>query len=341
LKPVSEQISDYLIPWPQMDWPLDLQSLYPTELPLVLEIGFGDGSFLIDQATRFPERNYVGIELAWDPIQRLFKKIERLGLNNIRVLRCDAQHAIDALFQTETFTEVFINHPDPWPKERHHGRRLLQRGFIKQIAAVLAPECTVTIATDHADYAAWITEILESQDELVNTLSATSVPTLEDRLVTRYQQKAQAVGIGNHFFIWRRAMETVDSTPIRKMEDMPNVALQGTVDLDAVFQDFNRQDFQERHQNVDVMINLVRVFKQHGQDHYFVETRIKEGRFSQQIGVNILLLESEKITIKTSAMGYPRATWGTKRAIWHVSRYLLARAPHLTIVNTTVGNLLD
>lgn len=324
-----------------MDWPLDLQGLFPNDLPLVLEIGFGDGSFLIDQAERFPERNYVGIELAWDPIQRLFKKIERLGFDNVRVLRCDAQLAIDSLFEAECFAEIFINHPDPWPKERHHRRRLLQKGFLAQIAGALTPTGQVTIATDHADYAQWICDILESQSELVNTLPTTSVPTLADRLITRYQQKAQAEGIGNHFFVWRRAVETVKATPIRKLEDMPNVALQGKVDLDAVFEDFNRQDFHERHQNVDAMINLIRVYKQHGEPHYLVETIIKEGRFSQQLGINVLILENEKITIKTSALGYPRSTWGTKRAIWHVSRYILARAPHLTIVNSTVGALLD
>ncbi len=341
LKPLSEQISDYLIPWKDMDWPLNPDTIFPSEMPVVLEIGFGDGSFLIDIATRFPDRNYIGIELAWDPIQRLFKKIERLGLENVRVLRCDAGQAMTSLFQHATFDEVFINHPDPWPKERHHRRRLLQREFIRAVALSLKAHGTLTIATDHADYAQWISEILESQEELGNTLNETRVSNLDGRIITRYQKKAQEVGIGNHFFVWKRQVPLGAEKPRDRKEDMPNVALNGQVDLDDVFAGFERQNFQERHRDVDVQINLVRAFKQHGESHYMVETMIKEGRLNQQIGVNVLILAGDKITIKTSAIGFPRATWGVKRALWHVSRMVLAKAPHLKIVNSTVGDLLE
>ncbi len=341
MKALSEQICDYLIPWKNLEWPLDLDALFSRKMPMVLEIGFGDGSFLIDIATRFPERNYVGIELAWDPIQRLFKKIEHLGLSNVKVLRCDAGQAITSLFQTDIFEEVFINHPDPWPKERHHRRRLLQRSFLKEVAASLIKDGQLTIATDHADYASWIAEILESQDELTNTLKETRVPTLEGRIITRYQRKAQEEGIGNHFFVWKRAMDQVEKKPTLRKEDMPNVALRGEVDLEAVFDGFEQLNFQERNQNIEVLINLVRAFKQHGEPHFLVETMIKEGRLNQQVGINVLKLEDGKITVKTSAIGFPRATWGMKRAIWHVARFVLSRAPQLKIVNSTVGDLID
>ena len=341
LKPLSEQISDYLIPWKQVDWPLAVQSFFDRQADLVLEVGFGDGAFLIDLATRFPERNYIGIELAWDPIQRLFKRMERQGLNNIRVLRCDAAFALSHVLDNNLFAEIFVNHPDPWPKDRHHRRRLLQREFIRDMACALVPGGQVTIATDHSGYAGWIAEILENQTELANTLPSTSVPSLPGRIVTRYQQKAREAGIGNDFFVWRRAIEDVPAKPQRRIEDMPNVALRGKVNLDDVFADFGPHNFQERHEGIDVLINLARVYRQHGEPHYLVEVMLKEGRFSQQLGINVLVLEDNKVTIKTSAIGFPRATWGVKRAVWHVSRLVLARAPQLRITNSTVGNLLD
>jgi tRNA G46 methylase TrmB len=110
---------------------------------LALEIGFGNGGFLIDQATTHPNQNFVGIDTSWPSVERLLHKLNPTQLGNIRVLHRDAATIVERLFAPATIQNVWINFPDPWPKKRHQSPRLIQSPFIDQL----------TIATDHAHYA--------------------------------------------------------------------------------------------------------------------------------------------------------------------------------------------
>ena len=225
--PLSEEIQKYTVPWLQMDWPIDWQQIFDRSGDLVLEIGFGNGHFLSDMAASRPDACFVGIERAWGSMRRLFKRLNALKLNHVRAIEGDAAFLLQHVFAPQSLSEIWINFSDPWPKERHHNRRLIQNAFVKILAERLKPGGAVTIATDHADYAAWITDVLSRQSHLQSIYNTPSVHKLPGRTPTKYEQKAIDVGVPIHYFVWRQKSELSVETRIQKVGNMPNIVLEG------------------------------------------------------------------------------------------------------------------
>ncbi|MCA9322105.1 MAG: tRNA (guanosine(46)-N7)-methyltransferase TrmB, partial [Planctomycetes bacterium] len=283
MRPLSELISDHVVPWEQLPWPLDIAAIFERQAPLVVEIGFGDGAFLEAMVRNDPDRNFLGVELAWDPMQWCFKRLDRLTTRNVRLIRADAAHVLERLLPAQSVSEFVVNHPDPWPKDRHHGRRLVQPRFLELVSECLAPSGRITIATDHADYADWIAERLESQSRLVPELSATRVAELPGRLVTRYQRKAREAGIGNHFFVWTNGHHPARPRKPEEPGTMPNVTFRGPADASVLLRGFESQNRRELVDGVEIILNFVRAWQLPDEPRWMVETVVKDGRFSQQI----------------------------------------------------------
>jgi tRNA (guanine-N7-)-methyltransferase len=148
---------------------LDIRTLWPEDrrdLPTELEIGSGKGTFLVQQAGRLPRVNYLGVEYATAFWRHAADRCRRHGLEQVRLLRADAQVFVEWYVQDATFQQVHIYFPDPWPKKRHHKRRLINTAFLAQLHRVLVPEGIVRIVTDHDDYFAWITEHVDRATDL-------------------------------------------------------------------------------------------------------------------------------------------------------------------------------
>lgn len=132
-----------------------------TTRPLELEIGSGKGTFLAQHAKLYPDVNFLGIEWAKSFCRYAADRARRHKLENVRLLRCDADLFIRHYVPDHTFSRVHIYFPDPWPKKRHHKRRLIQASFLRELYRVLLPaetQSAVHIATDHADYFDWMQE---------------------------------------------------------------------------------------------------------------------------------------------------------------------------------------
>ena len=178
--PLSKEIQKYTVPWLQLDWPINWPQIFDQTGDLVLEIGFGNGHFLSDMAASRSDACFIGIERAWGSMRRLFKRLNALKLNHVHAIEGDAAFLLQHVFAPQSLSEVWINFSDPWPKERHHNRRLIQDAFVKILAERLKPGGTVTIATDHANYATWITDILTRQSHLQSIYETSSVHQLPD-----------------------------------------------------------------------------------------------------------------------------------------------------------------
>ena len=216
---LSESILKYMIPWLDLDWPLNPEEIYGREGPLVLEIGFGNGGFLVEQAQNHPEALFLGIERSWGAAQRLFKRLEQTGLQNVRVIQGGAEFLLQHAFKPDSIEKVYINFSDPWPKERHHNRRLIQQEFVKLLGERLVADGQVTIATDHAEYAEWICELLEGQSALVSCFDRTRVNELPGRSPTKYERKATDTGVPINYFVWRReACVSLPPVIVQKVE---------------------------------------------------------------------------------------------------------------------------
>jgi tRNA (guanine-N7-)-methyltransferase len=126
--------------------------MYPREAPLEIEIGCGKGRFLLARARACPGHNYLGIDRLLVRLRKASKKIVREGLANVRLLRIEARYAVQYLLPPGCASCVYVLFPDPWPKRRHHRRRLFCPEFLDPLHAVLAKDGRVHVATDHMPY---------------------------------------------------------------------------------------------------------------------------------------------------------------------------------------------
>ena len=185
LESIAEENPHYLDPEEYPGW----REHFGNDRPITLEIGFGNGNFLLDMAVRFPEYNYVGMDFYHKGIRRLFTRLQRLGLENIRVAYGDAKEKVPFLFQEGELAEIYINFPDPWPKKRHHKRRLIKPHTVACFREKLAPEGRLRLATDYEPYAMEMLEILNQDSGLRNLHPAPGFTNLrEDIPRTKYEK---------------------------------------------------------------------------------------------------------------------------------------------------------
>lgn len=142
--------------------PLDLSALFGRDAPVEVDLGCGDGGFLLRYAPRHPERNFLGVERLLGRIRKLDRKAPRLGITNLRALRVDAAYLVRYLLRPGAVSAFHIYFPDPWPKKRHRPRRLVNAAFAAALHRVLQSGGAVYLRTDDADYFAQMAEAFAS-----------------------------------------------------------------------------------------------------------------------------------------------------------------------------------
>jgi len=139
----------------------DVSKTFDHDQPLVIEIGFGNGEALAWMAANEPDKNFIGIEVHEPGVGRLLRAVQDKGLNNVRVAMRDAVEVLGGQIPAGGLAEARIYFPDPWPKKRHHKRRLVQAGFVELLAAAIGPGGLLHLATDWQPYAEWMLDQLE------------------------------------------------------------------------------------------------------------------------------------------------------------------------------------
>ena len=132
--------------------PLRLEELFPMTHPAELEIGCGDGGFLLEWATRHPKKNFIGVERLLGRIRKLDKKGRRAELTNLHLLRFEARYLLQYLLPDHAFDAVHIYFPDPWPKDKHRRHRLIDEHFPELARRILLPNGIVHLRTDDPAY---------------------------------------------------------------------------------------------------------------------------------------------------------------------------------------------
>lgn len=177
----------------------------PAPLQLVVEIGFGRGEFLMHMAEAHPERAYVGIEVSFKRVLKMARRLARSELGNVRLLEATGEEAVRDLLAEGSVQEFWINFPDPWPKKRHHGRRLLQPALVERLARRLVPGGLLQVATDHVEYAEAIDGVLAAEPRLENALAPERfLGDVPGRLPTAYELEWRREGRSLHFWTYRR-----------------------------------------------------------------------------------------------------------------------------------------
>jgi tRNA (guanine-N7-)-methyltransferase len=136
--------------------------------PLVVEVGFGNGRFLAEMARLRPEADFVGVELYGKGIEKLSRRLERDRIPNVRIVKGEALHVLKALFAPGEIAALYLNFPDPWPKKRHHKRRLVGPALPPVLFSRMAPGADVHLATDHDGYAHQMRDVFEAHPGFAN-----------------------------------------------------------------------------------------------------------------------------------------------------------------------------
>jgi len=172
--------------------PLDPVVLFGRRAPLVLEIGSGMGDATAEMAAADPDRDYLAVDVHTPGIAHLLSLVARRGLTNVRIARGDALDLVAAL-PPASLAAIHAFFPDPWPKARHHKRRLIQPAHVEALRDRLAPGGTLHMATDWADYAHAALETLAADPMLVNAYDGYA-PRPAHRPRTRYERRGELAG---------------------------------------------------------------------------------------------------------------------------------------------------
>ncbi|HEX7043072.1 MAG TPA: tRNA (guanosine(46)-N7)-methyltransferase TrmB [Burkholderiales bacterium] len=183
---------------------LDLAALFGRAAPVVLEIGFGNGDALVAAALARPDWNFLGAEVHRPGVGSLLLKLARADIDNVRVVLADANDVL-ARLAPASLHGVHLFFPDPWPKKRHHKRRLMQPAFAARLRDVLAPGGYLHCATDWEDYAAHMLAVLEATPGLANAAGTGRYPERPpSRPLTRFERRGAAEGRPARDLLFRR-----------------------------------------------------------------------------------------------------------------------------------------
>ena len=181
--------------------PVPVSTLFPRVQPVELELGAGDGSFLLDWAERHPERNFIGVERLLGRLRKIDRKGQRRQLENIRGIRIEAAYFLHYLVPPASLSAIHVYFPDPWPKKRHQRRRLVNANFVRDAARALELGGTVHLRTDSEDYFTQMQEVFAVSPEFAPT------PTPEELAAVRtdFERDFNARGIPTQRASWRKA----------------------------------------------------------------------------------------------------------------------------------------
>jgi tRNA (guanine-N7-)-methyltransferase len=209
ITPSQERALDELWPDYGVDYAeslIDFDKLFKRTAPVVVEIGFGNGESLVELAAANPDQDFLGIEVHEPGVGHCLLKAKDAGIQNLKVVAHDAVDVLTNQVPADSLARVNLYFPDPWPKKRHHKRRIVQSDFVDLIANKLADGGTLNVATDWANYAEHIDEVLSRSDRF------TCIETREhagDQPFERPQTKFERRGLRRGHEISDRCFEKV------------------------------------------------------------------------------------------------------------------------------------
>ncbi len=273
-------MQDIVVDFRALRRPIDLKKLFGRKAPLELEIGFGNGEFLVRLASSRPEHNFLGFEISAECIRKAVKKIEKTGLTNVKLVKMDAWVAI--FFLPERCISVtYVNFPDPWPKKKHKKRRFLDEEFLKVLASRTVDGGEFNLATDHEGYLEYVLEQFRSSPywECDGPEYTLDIPEHFD---TKYRRKWE--NLGKKVYFLRRIKKKHPTDLFELVEEgteMPHVVIEGNVDLEGKLKDLRGQE----HRYENGVVKFLEIFINPERNKALVETIVSEKKVMQKFHV--------------------------------------------------------
>ncbi|MEO0422946.1 MAG: tRNA (guanosine(46)-N7)-methyltransferase TrmB [Pseudomonadota bacterium] len=174
--------------------PIDLSATFGRDAPCCVDIGFGNGASLLWHAERFPEQNFLGIEVYPPGVGRALNGIEERGLSNVRIAQQDAVEVFEHRLAPDAIDRVMLLFPDPWPKKRHHKRRIVQPAFLDLVSRALRPDGILHMATDWAPYGEAMIEVADAHAGLERVVDEAQLAAATTRPQTHFERRGERLG---------------------------------------------------------------------------------------------------------------------------------------------------
>lgn len=192
---LNHLVANYALTESTETW--DFESIFANSNPVTVEIGFGMGASLLEMAKSNPQINYIGIEVHLAGLGSLAADLDEEDIANVRLVKFDAIQAFRQNIADESLDCVQIFFPDPWPKKKHHKRRLIQSEFVKLLTSKIKPGGILHCATDWENYAEHILEVLQAENTLRNSsLDDTYIARPDSRPMTKFERRGLKLGHG-------------------------------------------------------------------------------------------------------------------------------------------------
>ena len=316
----------------QFHFPDDPARLFPDapHAPLYLEIGFGDGRFWPQQLATFAETlgqvpNYLGVEVSGASLQKAQRRLERLGIRSAHLTKLPAGVLLDAVLPPECLDGIFVNFPDPWPKQDHLEMRLLRAQFFRLAASRLKPGGALLLTTDHAEYFDFACREALSSGVMRLELG----PPPPAALHTKYAVKWQELGLGVQHARFlptaHPALPRPDIQPYPQEEEaVPHAILAKSQPLDL-------SDFQKSAlHGPGYTVVLLDAYRSLVRPEHTVLAHIEEGELTQEVLVNITERPDGSTLVRLAKFGGPVITAGVKAAVGAVTAQLVQRGGVVT-----------
>jgi len=266
-----------LINWYNLKNPLNFLNIFGNDNPVDCEIGFGEGDFLLKKCKNEPERNFIGIEYSKVCTRKALKKINNYNLNNIRLILLDAESAFDMLIPEISLDNIYINFPDPWPKNKHEKRRLLDRDFSILTSSRLKDNGKVHILTDHTFYRDFILEEMSYYGVLRPLFNNGYKEKTDDTILTKYEKKWRSEGRKIYYIVLQKVIHPFYERKIR-YEDIKD----GNVKLKNDFERFYKKAIKDNN-SLAKITGIKRL-----QDKIEIETILKDWSLFQKCKITLI-----------------------------------------------------
>ncbi len=307
------------LPVSRFQWPNNWGDSFSQSGPLTVEVGIGNGQFLVHLAQDLRGENFIGFEISLPSIRNSEKKITRAKLKNICLVRATAQSALWLLFLPAAISTLIINFPDPWPKAGHQHRRVVSDNFLNLAASRMIQDGKLEIATDHGDYAGWIAERLARSPYFESDLPATFTTRDQHRTPTKYELKAIEAGHKCYYFKWSRNGTTSAETFVIPEEYlMPHIVLQLPIGLDEIEDRFESQHFADG----TTKVRFIALYHSTKVNMLVVDTFIHEEPLEQRVLLSVAQRNTGDYLVSLHDAGYPRSTRGIHLAVHWLAEWM-------------------
>lgn len=324
----------HILHYARLPWPTIWTEVFGRDAPLLLEIGFGGGHFLVDLAQRRPQSNVVGLEISLPSLRRGAKKVLTSGVDNTRIIQGDSRGALWLLFKPQSISEVTINFPDPWPKASHHHRRLIKEEFLHLLGARMQMGGLLEIATDHAEYATEISKCLTRSPYFDSRLDNPFIIEDNERRRTKYEEIALTAGRTCYYFKWQRNKVTaLDEFPIPEETVVPHIVLSLPLTLDEVGRRFEPRTVMAGKTH----IKFLDLFHSVQNQLLLVEVYVSEEPFHQRVCLAIRTRQKGDAVVSLHEVGFPRPTPGMHLAVHYLVEWLRSLQDDVRIIGSTLN----